>query len=375
MEINNKIKTSLFLSSYLDTLGFNNTVWEFNWNNKIKSLPSSNIIWLNIIHHYYSLGGKNIDLSGWTSSDDTILNIIISEGCLNGGNFDDYYKSFKKYYEILNQPSRQAGVNTIKNLKKIFKIKKLEKMDYNKFYGGNGAAIRTAPIGLIYYKEKDIDKLIENSILSSRITHNYALGFLGGLVTALFTSYAINNINVLEWCDKLLELYESGKINDYMKKTNIYEKYNEDKNLFFDLWYQYREKRLKGYPQKISDNYSLTLNRLENIEIYFPELKIGEKDYSKLGQSGIGAVILAYDSLLNSLYYDKNKKEHIISFDSMIFFSTLHFGDNDSTGAIAGAWYGALYGTEFENNLFDKFKQLEFYEEINKISKKIIDEN
>ena len=123
MEINNKIKTSLFLSSYLDTLGFNNTVWEFNWNNKIKSLPSSNIIWLNIIHHYYSLGGRNIDLSGWTSSDDTILNMIISEGCLNGGNFNDYYKSFKKYYEILNQPSRQAGVNTIKNLKKIFKIK------------------------------------------------------------------------------------------------------------------------------------------------------------------------------------------------------------------------------------------------------------
>ena len=46
-------------------------------------------------------------------------------------------------------------------------------------------------IGLIYYKETDLEKLIENSIIASRVTHNYTLGFLGGLVTALFTSFAI----------------------------------------------------------------------------------------------------------------------------------------------------------------------------------------
>ena len=51
--------------------------------------------------------------------------------------------------------------------------------------------------------------------------------------------------------------------------------------------------------------------------------------------------------------------------DSLIFYSTLHFGDNDSTGAIVGSWYGAIYG--FDQFDQEKLKQLEFYEEIDSL--------
>jgi ADP-ribosylglycohydrolase len=59
-----------------------------------------------------------------------------------------------------------------------------------------------------------------------------------------------------------------------------------------------------------------------------------------------------------------------ISLDSLIFFSCLHFGDNDTTGAIAGAWYGAMYG--FKNFDQEKLKPLEFKEQLNKITNEVI---
>ena len=46
------------------------------------------------------------------------------------------------------------------------------------------------------------------------------------------------------------------------------------------------------------------------------------------------------------------------SFENLVYFSTLHFGDNDSTGCIAGCWFGALTGFQYYN--YNISKQLEF---------------
>ena len=42
----------------------------------------------------------------------------------------------------------------------------------------------------------------------------------------------MREIPIIEWCDLLLKLHESGKINDYMKTTNIYENYQKIKKTF-----------------------------------------------------------------------------------------------------------------------------------------------
>ena len=372
--IKNKINTSLFLSSYLDTLGFKNGEWEFNFNFKNNNNPlQANVIWLHIIHNFYVLGGLNIDISEWNSSDDTILSIATAEACLKGGSMDDYINSYSSYLELLEDPKRASGVNTINTLKKIMKLKNINKLQYNDSMGGNGAAIRTSPIGLIYFKENDLDKLIKQSIESSRITHNYTMGFLSGLVSALFTSYAIRDIPINEWCNLLIQLHESGKIENYMKTTNINNKFLEDQKDFWDKWYQYREKRLQNILKKEADKYLYPLDRIEDMRDYFPGTKYNNDltNYNQWGASGIGAVIMAYDSLLLSMYFDKKTKKYELSLDSLIFFSTLHFGDNDSTGAIAGSWFGAYQGSEKYKELNDKFTQLEFYEKINRISEKI----
>lgn len=50
--------------------------------------------------------------------------------------------------------------------------------------------------------------------------------------------------------------------------------------------------------------------------------------------SGHDSVIIAYDALLGSLY----------NWSELCLRGVLHGGDNDTTGTIACAWYGAYKG-------------------------------
>ena len=347
INITEKIKASIFLTSYFETLGFYNGTWEFNYN-KTMPLNSRDVSIMNmeILTHFFNLGGfTNIDITNWNSSDDTIMTIATVNACINGGTEKVFIK-------------RTRSINTL---------------PYKQNMGGNGAAMRTGPIGLIYYKEEDLSKLIEKSIVASRVTHNYIIGFLGGFVSALFTSFAVRNIPVWEWSSKLIEIYESNIIDNYMKTTNIYEKYLKDKNIFFDLWYQYNEDRMNEFRNGSSQITNFT-ERTESLYKY----QTNNNDYMTyyFGTSGLTALIIAYDSMLSSFTATKfpidfkNPNSATISLESVIFFSTLHSGDNDTTGAITGSWYGAMYGF----NLFDKnkLKQLEFYKDINTCSEKII---
>ena len=81
--INEKIKASIYLLSYFETLGFKDGEWEFNFNfnppTSIEDIAFQNIT---IIHHFFSLGGfSNIDLTGWNSSDDTIMTLSTANVC------------------------------------------------------------------------------------------------------------------------------------------------------------------------------------------------------------------------------------------------------------------------------------------------------
>lgn len=374
--LNEKIKASIYLLSYFDTLGFNNTKWEFNYGMDPTNPLESSFIYLKIIHEFFSLGGfSNINIKNWNSSDDTIMMIATGFACKNGGGEKNYINEYLHILPQLKDVKRGSGIHTLDILEKIKRIKSIDKLDYKESAGGNGAAMRTSVIGLIYYQENDLSKLLENSILSSRVTHNNSLGFLGGLVTALFTSYAIREIPVWDWLKKLLELYKSGVIDSHLEKTNIFEKYQKDKYLFFDKLEQYQEQRLDNFTKKNQTMFFDFKYRLQFLDEYNTYTrKDNTKIYSRYGASGISSIIVAYDSLLmsyqgNTWPLDSNFKNLKVSLDSLLFFSTLHFGDNDTTGAIAGAWYGALYG--FKNFDIEKLNQLEFKDKLNKLYQSI----
>lgn len=344
----NNIKASICIGSYLDTLGFKNGTWEFNFGNTVNSLQKGILVMNEIQHNYLSLGGEDINISDWKASDDTIMMIATMESIKKGGGKKNYISEYLKIESELKKKIRGSGISTLKSLELLRKNKK---NDYNKTMGGNGAAMRTAYIGLKFNKELELDKLIEESIIASRLTHNHTLGFLGGFVTAYFCSLAIRNINPFEWSKMLINVISN--VDNYMKKTDIYNEYNKDKNKFWSLWYKFNEEKLNHYEFK-SEEFLFSADRYNSLVEYEPAITKENYDFSKFGASGVGAVLFAYDALLMSYNYKLKK----FNFNTLVYFSTLHFGDNDSTGIIAGNWYGAYLG--FADFNIKKIDMLEF---------------
>lgn len=378
-----KIKAAFLLLSYLDTIGFYNGKWEFNYGFNVENIDQALITNFTIIMEFMALGGFNfISIKNWKASDDTILMIGVIKALVDGGKEINFINNYIKIYKELIKKERVSGNQTIKSINFLKKITQkkinsyLDKIPFDNLMGGNGAAIRTGPIGIFY--ADNIDKLISVSITASRLTHNIPLGYLGGLVTALFASYAYNDISPLLWLDKLLKLYESKKIQNFIHTTNINNTHDKEIDDYFATWYMYKEKRFDDLINlRNKSNFLFAKDRYYALSEFIPKDYFKKGQYERwylIGASGVDSVIYAYDALLMSITPDEsfqiNNSKLIFNSESLIFFSSLHIGDSDSTGAIAGFWYGALNGL----NGFDinKLKQLEFYKELIKLSDIVI---
>lgn len=384
VQLQEKIEAALMLSSYFETVGFKNAVWEFNYNLEVYDIRKYINMLNTMVQQFLILGGaSNINVKEWLASDDTILILAIGDAVLKGGGEENYIKSLVKYYDLLQDKRRVSGIVTLDIISKLKKGYKLKNIDVNSSMGGNGAAIRTGPIGIKW--SNNIEKVIEQSILSSRLTHNYYLGFLGGMVSAIFTAFAINNIDPWLWCDELIALYNKKIIHKYYPTEaghNI-----SDLDVYMGYWKRYKELRINKIKFKNTlDNCIFILDRIDFLLGFHPNEKIKEMtlkgqslkelknfNWNKIGATGLDACIYAYDCLLMSMTtpgsINLDMKNIIFSFDTFLTLVSIHPGDNDSTGAIGGFWYGALLGY----NGIDKvrMKELEFYNELLEISKQL----
>ena len=365
----NKVEGCLYISSFLETFGFFNATWEFNYNNKLDTIKEGVIMNYFFINHYTMLGGiEQIDISKLNASDDTILMLATCEAVNNGGGEDNYIKSYLKYYEELKKEKRQSGNATLSSLEKIRLTKSIKSIQYSTSHGGNGCAIRTAPIGLKYWN--DYDKVCEEAMIASLVTHNNPIGYLGGIVSALFTAYAVNNINPFKWSENLIKLY---KENYFTKLVSKYSEKNVEKeiNEYFIYWEKYNELRLSKMKYRTLPIFINPSYKIKDLLNYIPtQYQTKMSGFDKLGGSGLEAVILAYDNLLLSAKPDNKLKAQVDiinpEFDwyTLFFNNVFFFGDNDSIGAISGAWYGAFLG--LDKFPLDKIKDLEFYKELKK---------
>ena len=383
VEISERIEASLMLSSYLETIGFKNGQWEFNYGISINDKNMYLKIWTNLLHEYMILGGSNIDITGWNASDDTILIIATALGCIDNGSEEIYKKYYLNYLDILIEDKRGPGINTINTLKLVKQGETINTLPINSRMGGNGAAMRTGPIGLKWYN--DIERVIDESLIASKITHNYYIGFLGGMVTALFTAFAMNDIKPWLWCDELIKLYNNKIIHKYYisdKRHRI-----EDLDYYIGFWKKYKELRISKLIYKnTTSNFIFPGERTEFILRFSPDSKIKKQldegitfdkleniSWNKIGASGLDSCIYAYDCLLSSINTPGSIKLDLnnitYSFDSFIALVSIHPGDNDTTAAIGGFWYGALLG--YNNIDRNRMKQLEFYNELKNIVDKI----
>jgi ADP-ribosylglycohydrolase len=345
-----------------DTIGFKNSDWKMDYDK-----PGDINLINEMVYEFIDLGGINgINISDWIISSDTFYHMAIGNTLLSfNKNIDDKFIDKGKnnlviaYNKMLldksNRIFRYEGLTTKKYLQTFISGTDARYLPYDPNSGGNGCAGRSLCIGLAFHKIEDLDKLIDSSINLSKITHNSPLGFLAGFTVALFVSLAIREIATEKWPRYLIELLESEKITKYIDN----DKKNSDIQFDFMDYIRYWKKYI---DTRFSDDKPIksrsTSNLIFRIKYYYENF-VKDGKSSAIALSGICAVIMAYDALL-----DCDGK-----WEKIIFYAILNPSDSSTVGAIAGGFYGAVYGfgdvpltmlqnIEEGNNLIDLGKKM-----------------
>jgi ADP-ribosylarginine hydrolase len=265
-------------------------------------------------------------------SDDTIMSIATAKALVKADHrnighdlADEYVKCWERMDGRAPGNTTAASINFLRNngIGKAW-----DKVKFNARAGGCGAAMRAHPIGLRYHKGDQLDLLVAVSIESGRITHHSPNGYLGALVSALFTALAFRQVEPEKWGFILMDK-AIPKAKQYIKESNRYVEENLDNFEYFEsLWNAYLKSR------NIADG----IGPVKFPQVYgVEERDLAYKSWSYNGwggSSGTDAPLIAYDAFLGC---NGNWEE-------LCLRGMLHGGDSDSTGAICAAFYGAFYG-------------------------------
>ncbi|XP_028415887.1 protein ADP-ribosylarginine hydrolase-like [Dendronephthya gigantea] len=347
VDLAERYKAAMVLSGVGDALGYKNGSWEF--------CHSGAAIHQELQH----LGGlEKIDIKGWRVSDDTVLHIATGEALVSDWStteqlFCTMAANYKKTCDE-DMWDRAPGLTTTSA---VFTLKPSRPQGYvipfNPRGGGCGAAMRAMCIGLMFPQENQEEMLIEVAVESGRMTHNHPTGFLGSVATALMTAYSIQRKPLVSWGASLLNTLP--KVWAYIVKVN--RDVEENKNAwdyFTSKWKNYLE--LRG----LTDGKA---------EPKFPEkYGIPERDafYKSVSYSGWGgasghdAPMIAYDALLRARD----------SWYELCSGSMFHGGDSDSTGVMAAAWWGGLYG--LKGVPLCNYKNLEYRKRLEELADKLL---
>lgn len=354
--IYDRIEACLLLHAAGDTIGYKNSEWEFKRGTLTQKI-------LGKVYEFIELGGiKNIPGDDWLVSDDTLCHLAICKSIINEkydeqALFANIAKTFKLLYPILlkEYDIRRPGYTLMKSMKYICEGGDWNDIPYNLNDGGSGASMRTSCIGLIFHENRQ--KLITVALESSRMTHNSVIGYMGGITSALFTSFAINDIHINSWPFLLLDIINRGVIRDIIDKSGRgLNNYENDIHIFVDKWQKYINMKFDKRNHIITND--MHTNLIHRSRWYIDHFG-NDKNYdaSFYGSGGDDSVIIAYDCLLDA-------KD---SWERLVFYAMLHGGDTDTTGCIAGSWYGAIYG--MGDTPQTQLKYIEHVDDMRKYSK------
>ena len=369
----NNYFASIYLAMVGDKIGFGNGERERNYktepimvenNNNYMSFVDGMSSFM--VFRFISEGGlSGLNLNTLMVSDDTEMHVATINGLTSDfigrdilyNNVVDLYLDIFKDLNFARD-KLLAGVQTINAIKNISTGVNWKNFTYSKTAGGSGGPMRTMCLGLSFYRTTDLLKLIESSIMICSITHPNCIAFIGSIVSALFTSYAIRGLNIETWIFELIQLLESNVIDDMIEKLKptYIEYFKEDKKTFLHKLLTYVETSFSEYNYIINSNSIRSIYPAKRMTYYFDNFSSNKRVFNP-GSGADDVIIIAYDCLLMA----KN------NFEKLIFTSMINIADSDTIGSIASAWYGALYGFENVPNSLNLNLELH-YEEMKKLS-------
>ena len=237
-------------------------------------------------------------LSKGSYTDDTELMIGVAESLVTNEGLIDQHKMLQRFIENFDR-KRGYGFGTTQILYQVAQGGSFEVLAKNMFGEGsfgNGAAMRVAPVSLVYY-DKPVE-LYNAVVKASEITHTHILGIEGALLQAHAIAIALRSnltANSLDTTEVIKEFYDIVK---------------------HDLF--------KHKLEKISE----LLDKNSDQQFVIDEL---------------GNSVEAFNSVPIAIY---SFLANMQNFEDAVTYAVCLGGDTDTIAAMAGAISGAYLGVE-----------------------------
>lgn len=272
-----------------------------------------------------------------TYTDDTQLTIHTAKAIIQGNGFNTY-NFIQEYVRWLDDPPIGPGYGCISSIRKLKYGVPWKEAASNS--GGNGTAMRIAPIGLFY--SQDLKGLKTTAIKSSIITHSHPAASAGAVVIARAIAYLIDKSPETGFSkDKLFEVMISSISGS---QEDIWEE-------FIKILY------------KLKDNLNIPI---EAGLIKFSQAGVKSPYFIEqyLGQAFVHPY--AISTVICSLFIFLNR---LSSFEDCIFELATAGGDSDTVGAIGGSLAGAYFGMKNIPN--DLIKLVKNHKKILRLSEEL----
>lgn len=259
-------------------------------------------------------------------TDDTLMSIALSVSLIRCNGFDpeDVAKEYLAWFETGNTRgigTTTAGAMLHLKIGATWQESGLTHTHDGLPAGGNGTAMRAAPLGLVY--RNNLEKLLEVASLDASITHNSDEPKMGSIAVALGTALlSLGDVPVVN---------RKSSVGMFPQVVNV----------------------LSGTESIVRDKMALAF------ELWKNEVPV-EEALAEIGSSGYVPETVA------SAFYCLASTDN---FKDCIVMAVRAGGDTDTTAAVAGALAGTYYGLE---GIPEEYKSVEDFELLQDLTDELI---